>query len=785
MSSPKPAHGSRSMSGRQAPRTRWLVAIGLALSLVASVVFAPPSDAQAPPGPEVPNPGFEEIDDGTKVDQIVGWRFQDKPGELTFVDTSVSRSGDASLRADLVGGQHSRAMVEVAVTPNTEYTVAVWVKADSATSNNWGVLVRDADDNTKRAPATIFLPGANGDEFPVSGPQDLTRDWTRIEKTFNSEASKVVSIMLAGWGGQSGSLYWDDLSVTAADQPPIVGDADDHEWLHMSANLVVDEVDDLLATIDEAKQAGANGVLFSDTKANNFSRVNYAGWEDDMKRLRQEVQDRGMDFVINMTPVGFCSPLLYENTDLAAGYPIAEQPLRVQGNQLVPVETAPIANGGFEEPGNEIVGGAFQDAVGQRTFRDTSVARTGEASFRADASGGEMSRLFIDVEVEPWQQYTATVWIKTQNLTARNTSLLIFDGQAPAENRRQFASQDLSLPGENGRRSYFSGSNNLTTDWTEIRIAFNSLDAQQVRLGLAVFGGESGSIWWDDLQLESTPTLNWINRPGLDQSLVTEDGRPLSIGGDTSAIDDPLLGEVLSYSGTYDSYHRAPVVTVNPSSGLVDGDIVLLSGWHTVVTARGQIGCSWNDPGVLALLEDSVAAVYELIEPDGVLLNYSEIRTGGFEPSDTVHGSSGAAMAASISTMIDRTDAIIGDADLYMWSDMIQPFQNARPNYYQVAGDLSGAIEGVDPKRVTVINWSSGDRLRGGDAAGAVDFFEARGFQQMIGGFYDEDVASNRDAWVAATEGADGIVGSLYATWVRPRDFTQIAEFGDAWWTSD
>ena len=47
---------------------------------------------------------------------------------------------------------------------------------------------------------------------------------------------------------------------------------------------------------------------------------------------------------------------------------------------------------------------------------------------------------------------------------------------------------------------------------------------------------------------------------------------------------------------------------------------------------------------------------------------------------------------------------------------------------------------------------------------------------------YDEDVVDNYNAWQTASATTSGLVGSLYATWVGPPNYSAIAPFGELWW---
>ena len=123
----------------------------------------------------------------------------------------------------------------------------------------------------------------------------------------------------------------------------------------------------------------------------------------------------------------------------------------------------------------------------------------------------------------------------------------------------------------------------------------------------------------------------------------------------------------------------------------------------------------------------------------------------------------------------------VGNATVLVWADMYDPVHNARDDYYQVRDDFEGSWAGLDPSRVIVVNWWSGDRLRGAEAPGSVAHFAGLGFRQIVAGYYEEDVADNRAAWRRATAGAeDTIVGSMFYT--NPDGYRDLAEFGRRWW---
>ncbi|WP_299312255.1 T9SS type A sorting domain-containing protein [uncultured Aquimarina sp.] len=554
--------------------------------------------------------------------------------------------------------------------------------------------------------------------------------------------------------------------------------------LHMSANLVVDTPEELFVHIDKAKEAGADTVLYSDTKLNSYGLNGTAGsrWDERIQVLVDGIKERGMKLHFITISMGFASSLIASDPNLTTGYPIKKQKLRAANGELIPVNSSNISNGGFEDSeGNRAIGWRFQDAIGERTFIDTNIKRSGNASFRAEATGNKDSRIFTEFDVQPFHQYTLRFWIKTENLSTRNLAALIRDAN---NTNRTLTNLHISLPKDNGGRQYYNGTNKLTTDgWEEVRIAFNSLNANKVDLALAVFGGIEGTIWWDDVSIIDTPVLNWINRNDLPKSIKHSNGQALSFGSDVNLPIDEQLGQS-GFSGAFDTHHQAPKINIENTANIKEGDIVEIYGYHALPTAGGQISASWNNPEIYMRMRQIHQRLQTDFRPDGFLLNYSEIRTGGWEPSDIQIGTSGAALANSIKRAFDDLFAVAPDASYYFWSDMIDPEHNAIADYYQINNTLDQSWVTVNPNKVILATWWEGQKIidRG---TKSLKFFSDLGFEQVVGAFYDADVNLNFNQWQTASQGVENIIGSIYATWVKPRNFTQIENFGNLWWQGE
>jgi hypothetical protein len=162
---------------------------------------------------------------------------------------------------------------------------------------------------------------------------------------------------------------------------------------------------------------------------------------------------------------------------------------------------------------------------------------------------------------------------------------------------------------------------------------------------------------------------------------------------------------------------------------------------------------------------------------DGYLIDFEEVRTGGWEPADGAFPSSGAALSAHLQRAVRDAKRATGKP-IYVWSDMLEPTANAVANFYQVRGTLDRSWEGLDPKQVIIVNWKDGNEAD--TAKLSVQHFAKLGFQQVVAGFYDRNTTTNYNVWKQATSAQRGIIGSMYTTWVN--DYSQLPTFANLWW---
>lgn len=154
--------------------------------------FVPDSPAK------IINPGFEQYEGN----RLVGYRLQDQPGVVSFVDREVYNSGGASLRFENFGDYehgHARLMQELEVCPNRCYRVSCRVKTESLEPEGCFRVTVLGSDGRNLAPWDPRAPS--------------TTDWREIVMGFNSLDYNTVRIYMGAWGGESGRFWIDDLGV--------------------------------------------------------------------------------------------------------------------------------------------------------------------------------------------------------------------------------------------------------------------------------------------------------------------------------------------------------------------------------------------------------------------------------------------------------------------------------------------------------------------------------------------------------------------------------------------
>ena len=527
----------------------------------------------------------------------------------------------------------------------------------------------------------------------------------------------------------------------------------EHRWIYLSTNMLVEEnVKKDLALLRRAAEAGYTGVVLTDAKFIRWDGLPER-YVHNVGRVRQACCELNLDCIAAVCPIGYSSGLLSRDPNLAAGLPVVDAPFVARDGRLIPTGTSvTLANGGFEENKRHMpVGWRFVDRPGEITFIDSDVKCEGNCSLRMEGIGRHdpehgHGRACQTLLVKPFRYYHVSVAIKTEDFDAASDVRIavLAPGGASLNYREPRVAR--------------------TQDWRRVDITFNSLEFAEVNLYLGVWGGQGGKIWWDDVRIEPGGLVNVVRREGAPLRVVSEDGKTVYVEGkDFDGARDPKLG-VVRYAGQFTAWHEPPLPTLPPGSRINEGQTVLLSYYHTALIHRDQVMCCMAEPKVNDILRWQVEHVHKHVQPDGYFLQHDEIRVQGWDQSCVKTGKTpGQLLAENVKKCIEIVREQDPGKPIYVWSDMFDPFHNARRTgrYYLVKGDgpWFGSWEALD-KDVIIVNWNS----RKDPRAGSLKHFADRGHKQILAGYYDGPVDAIR-GWLDDAREVPGVVGVMYTTW--------------------
>lgn len=535
-----------------------------------------------------------------------------------------------------------------------------------------------------------------------------------------------------------------------------------YRWVYIAENLLRDEnVDRVRQLLRRVRGAGYNGIVLADFNLKVLDRMPKRYFQN-IEKVRKWAKELGLELYPAVCPVGYSNGLLSHDPNLAEGLPVRDALFTASRQTAECTPDPPIAmqNGDFERADeNRLAGWELQDDPGRATFVDSTVYHTGGRSLRMenidriDPKHGRC-RVMQTVALTPFREYHLSVWIRTQGFEtpgAVRATLLQPDGRSLC-----FQEWDLKE----------------TQDWTQCHLVFNSLDARRMRLYLGVWEGRGGRLWWDDVRLEEIGLLGVLRRPGCPLTVRGEGGMVYTEGRDFAPVRDAHLTEG-DASGDYVLFHDPPVLRLLPGSRISPGSRLRVSYFHNAIIHQEQVSCCLSEPKVEMLLQDGISRVERLFRPKGFLLNHDEIRTANWCAACTARRESpGRLLAENFRRCAAMARKAHPGAELFVWSDMFDPYHNAVDRYYLVNGSWAGSWEGLT-KDVVLVNWNYAERRR------SLPWFAGRGHRQILAGYYDESPERIRQ-WIDDCAGVPGVVGVMYTTWQH--QYKDLEVFAKAAW---
>jgi hypothetical protein len=539
-------------------------------------------------------------------------------------------------------------------------------------------------------------------------------------------------------------------AVVAGFVPPVRAREYPCRWVYVSRSLRSDkDVADIERIVQTASEHGLNGMVLSA----GLDRLDKQSPEylERLGKVREICEKAHVEIIPGIFSAGYGSSVLAYNRNLAAGIPVIDAPFVVKDGEARFQTDRPvtIANGGFEQhQGNRVEGYQLQEKPGEISFVDTEVFKSGGASLRYENFGRYEyghGRIMQEVGVQPHRCYRLSCWVKTDALEPKDAFRILVLGT----DGRDLAPYDPGIAS--------------TTDWRHVVMGFNSLNYDKVRVYAGVWGGKAGRFWIDDLQIEEVALLNVLRRPGTPVMVRSEAGEQYEEDKDFGPVKDRTL--------TFRFDHEPPNIKLLPGGRIKNGERLRISYYHAMGVNQGQVSICMSEPEVYEIWSRQAVLMHKYLAPSKYLLSMDEIRAGGScQACKQRHLS----MAQILGDCITKQVAILRQenpqAEVFCWSDMLDPNHNAHGNYYLVDGDFTASWDDV-PKDLGIVCWYYEKRKE------SLEFFSSHGFRTVAGAYYDGDTLENPRGWLDALDATPNAVGIMYTTWQNKYEL--LGPFGD------
>jgi len=522
-------------------------------------------------------------------------------------------------------------------------------------------------------------------------------------------------------------------------------------WVFVSNSLRLEkDVNEVERIVRIASEHGLNGMVL--TAGLDYLDLQPAEYLGRLAKVKATCDKLGVEIIPCIFSIGYGGALLVYNRNLAAGIPVRDAPFVVKNGEahLDPDRAVRIVNGGFEEyDGDRLKGYGFHDKPGDVSFVDSTVFHGGKASLRFEGFGRYEyghGRVMQQVAVQPGRCYRVSCWVKTEGLE-------------PADYFR------VLVLGEDGRdlAPYLPGAV-PPGPWRRIVMGFNSLDRDTVNIYAGVWEGKAGRLWIDDLDVEEVALLNVLRRPGTPVNVRSErTGEVYEEGKDYGPIRDEHLD--------FRFDHDPPAIKLLSGGRIQEGERLKVSYYHGMGVNSGQVTVCMSEPEVYEIWRKQAELMHRHLAPGKYLLSMDEVRAGGScQACKGRHLSMAQMLGDCITKQVALLRQVNPKAEIFIWSDMLDPNHNAHGDYYLVDGDFTGSWQYV-PKDLTIVCWYYEKRKE------SLEFFSSHGFKTLAGAYYDGDTLENPRGWLDALDKTPEAAGIMYTTWQAKYDL--LGPFGE------
>jgi hypothetical protein len=267
------------------------------------------------------------------------------------------------------------------------------------------------------------------------------------------------------------------------------------------------------------------------------------------------------------------------------------------------------------------------------------------------------------------------------------------------------------------------------------------------------------------LQISDAGLSNVLRRPGTPLSVGDSDGKiTYEEGRDFAFIHDPYL--LMPHPDS-----SGPAIEILPGSRIKEGARLLLNFYNAASPGGDQVPICMSEAELYQIWEKQISLIQKYLAPGKWFLSIDEIRAGGSCRECKNHPGG---ISEILGNCITRLSNLIRkdnpNADIYLWSDMLDPNHNSHSKFCMLEGDPSSAWKYM-PKNIIICCWYHLKRDM------SLEFFSERGFRTIGAAYYDHDYPESWLSWLNSLSRTPKAKGIMYTTWSN--NYSMLKRFAE------
>jgi hypothetical protein len=472
-----------------------------------------------------------------------------------------------------------------------------------------------------------------------------------------------------------------------------------------------------------------------------------------LRKVKTIADQYRLEIIASGFNTGYGGAILEHNKNLAEGMLVKDALFVAQEGvaRFVADSPAKLQNGGFEQfRADRFIAFEKQDEPGRKTFADVNVFHSGKSSLRIDNFGDTkagIARVAQEVRVTPYRCYRVSAWVRTEDAAPDS----LFSIKAIAPDGRDLSPFEPPAPSP-------------TSGWRQVTTAFNSWNFDRIDLNFGVFEGVKGKVWVDDVDIEEVGLMNVVRREGAPLTVRDEaNGTVYEEGRDFAPVTDPNLD--------FQWTHEMPSIRLLPAGRIQNGARLRVSYYHGTTIYNDQVSACPSEAQTYEVWKEQFPLIEKYLSPKRYFLSVDEVRLLNRCAACQKRQIAAAEILGQMTTWLyGQVRAVNPNAEVFVWSDMLDPNHNSNRQYFLVDGSLENTWQYL-PKDMGIVVWYFEKRRE------SLDFFSSRGFRTIAGAYYDDDDLSNPQGWLEAMDSTPNAAGIMYTTWSSK--YKLLAPFGD------